>query len=438
MSFFYQDTGFALHLLRHTGLIFLYLGFLYGLQVLRQTRLPRLPATVLGNVALMALWQGFLFLWTLFLWGPSVLGMAFHHLANLPPAALLMGFWFTRPRASSQRRLLLGHVLGMLWVLLWGGLLLLDLSPTLLLKIQYGFLALLAVLAFWQTSRRVPTRGRTFAWVTAAGFLLAGMGELFFGNSLTQQGTLLGIAEIGLAPLLLAWPYVWAGMREPGRVSGAVWAPPNRRAYQDTLGPYLQQLDVLLQNQTLQQPWNPVPYMTQAVLTWMYQHLRPQAEPRAHLPLPRIVERVLERHENDLAQARLQIALQVDAHLSVDPSLGEWLLEMLAAYLLRHASEESVIEVRIQGSQDPKRGPILDARVRHALLPQPRGEAPSWMPHALMLGRLLLLDMGGDWWVEEEEGIRTLWLHLPLRGFGRVMAMPSAQETPATETAPAR
>jgi len=57
VSFFYQDTGFALHLLRHTGLIFLYLGFLYGLQVLRQTRLPRLPAAVLGNVALMALWQ---------------------------------------------------------------------------------------------------------------------------------------------------------------------------------------------------------------------------------------------------------------------------------------------------------------------------------------------------------------------------------------------
>ncbi len=437
MSFFYQDTGFALHLLRHTGLLFLYLGFLYGLQVLRQSRLPRLPAAVLGHVALMALWQGFLFLWTLFLWGPSVLGMAFHHLANLPPAALLLGFWLTPPRPLALRRLLLGHVIGLFWGILGGGLLLLNVSPTLLLKLQYGFLVLLALFALWQTPRRVPTRGRTFAWVTAAGFLLAGLGELFLGNRLMQPGTLLGIAEIGLAPLLLAWPYVWAGMREPARTAGAARAHPNRGAYQDALGPYLQQLDVLLQNQTLQQPWNPVPYMTQAVLTWMYQHLRPQAEPRAHLPLPRIVERVLERHEKDLAQARLQMALHVDAHLSVDPSLGEWLLEMLAAYLLRHASEESVIEVRIQGSQDPKQGPVLYVRVRHALLPRPRGEEPSWMPHALMLGRLLLLDMGGDWWLEEEEDIRTLWLHLPLRGFGRVMAMPSAQ-TPAKERPSAR
>lgn len=437
MSFFYQDTGFALHLLRHVGLLFLYLGFLYGLQGLRQSRLPRLPVAVLGHVVLMALWQGFLFLWTLFLWGPSVLGMAFHHLANLPPAVLVMGFWFTRPRPSSLRRLLLGHVLGLFWAIVGGGLLLLDVSPNLLLKLQYGLLVLLALFALWQTSRHVPSRGRTFAWVTAAGFLLAGLGELFLGNRLIQQGTLLGIAEIGLAPLLLAWPYVWNGMPKPAQTtSGEVEAHPHPRTYQDALGPYLQQLDVLLQNQTLQQPWNPVPYMTQAVLTWMYQHLRPNAEPRTHLPLPRLVERVLERHEKDLAQARLQMALHVDAHLSVDPSLGEWLLEMLAAYLLRHASEEAIIEVRIQGSQDPKRGPMLDARVRHALLPRPRGEEPSWMSDALMLGRLLLLDMGGDWWMEEDEGIRTIWLHLPLQGFGRVMAIPSTQR-PTKESPPA-
>ncbi len=437
MSFFYQDTAFALHLLRHTGLLFLYLGLLYGLQVLRQSRWPKMPSGVLAVVALMALWHGFLFLWTLFLWGPSPLGMAFHHVANLPPAALLMGFWLTRPRALSLRRLFLGHVLGLLWALLGGGLLLLDVfSPIFLLKFQYVVLVLLGLGALWQIPRRLPSRGRIFAGVTAAGFILAGIGEIFFRETLAQQGTLLGIAELGLAPLLLAWPYVWLGSRGTGRASGMVWSIPNRSAYQDALGPYLQQLDVLLQNQSLQQPWNPVPYMTQAVLTWMYQHLRPNTEPRAHLPLPRIVERVLERHEKDLAQTRLQMALHVDPHLSLDPSLGEWMMEMLATYLLRHASEEAVVEVRLQGSQDPKRGPILDVRVRHALLSSPRGEAPSWMPHAVMLGRLLLLDMGGDWWVEEEEGIRTLWLHLPLQGFGRVMAMPA--KAPSKETASAR
>ncbi len=434
MDLVYQDAPFAFHLLRHMALIFLYLGLLYGLQIHRQTRFSKFSTWTFGLVALMAIWHGFLFLWTLFLWGPSTLGMAIHHLANLTPVALLLGFWFTPPKRPSLRRLFLGNLLGLFLTLVLTGLLLvLDwLSPTLLLKALYLGLALVGLFLALRLPKTLPRRGRAFARITALGLSMAALLEIFYMNTLSWQGTLLGVAELGLAPLLLAWPYVWSSTRAQSRGLGLFGSIDERGGQQDMLGPYLQQLDVLLQTQSLQQPWNPVPYMTQAVLTWMYQRLRPGSGPRSHLPLSRIVERVLERHEKDLAHIRLQIALHTDPHLYLDPSLGEWLMEMMASYILRHASEESMVEVHIQGSQDPREGSLLYARLRHALLEEPRAQPESWQEHALMLGRLLLLDMGGDWWVEEENGSRTIWLYIPLRGFGRVLASGKSKETKAS------
>ncbi len=425
MNVFYQDLAFTFQLLRHLALAFFLLGLLYGFQVHRQTRWAG-PATVpLVLVALLIVWHGLLFLWTLFLWGPAPLGIALHHLINLPLPVLLLTFWWLAPEDRRWRLVLIGLVVGLAALLPIALLLALEwLPPTTALRTLYGLMALGVAAGGYALRRHTPYRGRYFAWGALALVVLAGGLEALTGSTPARLNLWMGAVELVLAPLLLVWPYLWPARTPRPRPTAPAPSPPT------VLAPYLEHLDNLLQTAQQGPTWNPVPFMIQAVLTHIDQRLQPSVEPRAHIPLPRLMERVLERHQPTMARRRLRLTLQLDPYLSLDPSLGEWFLELALHYLEHQAQPYSSAVLRLQGSQDPQHGAVAYAVLEHHVAEaQHRGEPEPWFAPALLLARLLVLDLGGDWWFEDEGARRTLWLRLPLGGFGRLLR-PNAAPSP--------
>ncbi len=410
------------HLLRHLALTFLGLGLVYGLLVSRHAQPALISPWALVAASVFPMLHASLFLLALYLWGPAPLGMALHHLAQVPAAAFLLGLWFVKPYRDEELRRFLGLVIvGLVFILAFAALVLFgEYHP--LPWIKALVLALLLGCAFAFYRSRLLLRGERFVQIVAVGLFGAGLVELFWARTLEQMMVAVGLAEFFLAPLLWAWSYTWLPLPEVADTgSPPVSKALTSRQAQALLFPYLEQLDALLQAQSLQQPWNPVPSVIQTVFTWLHHRLGSSREPRTHTPLMHLVERVLERHEKDLVEQNFQLACFIAPHLSLDPSLGEWLLELGMSYVLRYAAPNVVVECRLQGGQDPVRGPMLFLRLRHSVRERPRGLPESWFEPALALGRLFLLDIGGDWWVVEEDHLRTIWMWLPLQGFGKIL-----------------
>lgn len=428
MPWFDPETVRAFHLLRHVALFFFGAGLVYGLQVRRHAQPALLMPWALAGAGMVSLWHAFLFLWSLAMWGPAPVGAAVHHLVQVLALGTELALWFVRPyREQDARRFFGGVAAGVVLAFFLAlGWMLLGWHPLPLLKALLVLLVLVAGGALYR-ARDIP-RGRVFVYLAAGMVLAAALWEAFFVNALEYQTLLLGLAEMAVAPLLLAWPYAWLPLPRPeeaGRRPPTAALTPSQA--QALLFPYLEQLDALLLAQSRQQPWNPVPSMVQAVFTWLHHRLGPSREPRSHTPLPHLAERVLERHEDQLVERHFQLSCSFDSNLSLDPSLGEWLLELGFSYVLRHAAPDVAVECRLHGGLDPTRGPVLYARLRHSILAKPWGLPEAWFEPALTLGKLFLMDMGGDWWVEEENHTRTIWLVLPLQGFGKILHAPASR-----------
>lgn len=420
--------GYAVFpMLRHVALFFFLLGWGYGL-LIRRTEGVRFPASLFMLLAFLALEHGFVFFWLLLFSGPANLAQGLPGLFSLLTTWTVLMFWAIRPTESDLRRFWFGHVVALL---VTGGLVLafgvFRLSVPGMLRVLYGLslLGVVALLAWMLRSHRFPGTGRVFPALSL--FLVALAAGLEAWGRI-PQGLLFGLVELTITPMLWAWPFVWyPTVRLRRAPQTVVPARPDERI----LEPYLEQLEALLEVEQ-GRAWNPVPFIVQTVLLWMAQRLGLHREPRGHVPLPHLLERLFERRGPDLARYGLQCFFRVDPALSVDPGLGEWLMELALAYLLRYADPNHPVEWRLQGGAVGANGPALYVKLRHALRPAAASEASAaWIEPAVMLGRLVLLDMGGDWWVEDDAAanMRTIWMHIPLQGFGRLLH-PERRKTP--------
>lgn len=433
MNLLYQEPLFALQLFRHLALAFLSLGLLYGWRVHKYSRLPHLSPLALLLPGIWFLWHAILFLWLLFLWNPVPLGAVWHVLLALPLPATLPAFWPLRPDDPRWRAFWLGVLASLLSLtglalLFWLG----GVPNTRFLRGVHVLLAL-GVLVLGAYGWRHPlTRGKQALALMTALLTLSALLDAWTTNDVSRLFFWTGWAEVLLFPLAFVWPYLWPEHRIPSALRAA---SQKRPAATTVLAPYLEHLDLLLQ-QTQDRSWTPVPFMIQAVLTHLEQRLDPKHEPRAHVPLPRLLERVLDRHQEELSRRHLALMLEVDPQISVDPSLGEWFLDLLLHHLVHHAHPTPPVQLRLRASQDPKLGPVVYAALEYRPAPEPTPRQEAWFLPALLLARLLVLDLGGDWWLETHGQYIRGWLRMPLAGFGRLLHTAPQEITASPASSP--